>query len=275
MKKLLVGSVALVALIAAAPASAADLRRPAPVYKAPPPPPPPVLTWTGCYIGGHVGGAWADVEWNYTNINPYSAINPAGPIDGTTNTFEPSSWIAGAQAGCQYQFAGGFVIGIEGTWSGTDLNESKPNVVQVFAGSTQTVTTDINSIFTIAGRLGYAFTPNALGYVKGGYAAARIETSGVTAPPVPGLQLDWSTSDWHGGWVAGIGAEFRVMPNITFGVEYNYIGLRTETHVGAVSGGVIGPGNQIVHNVEADIQTVTARVNFLFGPGPGPVVAKY
>ena len=38
-------------------ASAADLPR-----KAPPPPPPPVFSWTGFYIGAHIGSAWSTVE---------------------------------------------------------------------------------------------------------------------------------------------------------------------------------------------------------------------
>src|SRR3981081_3617030 len=56
MKKFLLGTVALVALGAAAPAMAADLAaRPytkAPAYAA------PIYNWTGFYIGGHVGGAF-------------------------------------------------------------------------------------------------------------------------------------------------------------------------------------------------------------------------
>ena len=51
MKKLLLGSIALVALSVSGAALAADLK---PVYKAPPPP-PVYFSWTGCYIGGHVG----------------------------------------------------------------------------------------------------------------------------------------------------------------------------------------------------------------------------
>ena len=51
MKKILLAAAALTAL-AAAPAMAADLARPEPVYKAPPPPPAPVYIWTGCYVGG-------------------------------------------------------------------------------------------------------------------------------------------------------------------------------------------------------------------------------
>ena len=56
MKKILLAGVALSALIAG-PAMAADLPVRAPAYKAP----PPVITyysWTGCYVGGHVGGVW-------------------------------------------------------------------------------------------------------------------------------------------------------------------------------------------------------------------------
>lgn len=56
MKKMLLGTTALLALGATAPAFAADLAaRPytkAPAYTAP----AVVYNWTGFYIGGHVGG---------------------------------------------------------------------------------------------------------------------------------------------------------------------------------------------------------------------------
>ena len=65
MKKPFLASVALAALITA-PAIAADLRRP--VYPPPAPQPTVVIpiqiwTWTGCYVGGHVGGLWAGKEF--------------------------------------------------------------------------------------------------------------------------------------------------------------------------------------------------------------------
>src|SRR5262245_19587520 len=56
MKKLLLGSVALVALGLGAPAAFAA-ERAVPAY-APPPPPPPAYTWTGCYIGGSAGSSY-------------------------------------------------------------------------------------------------------------------------------------------------------------------------------------------------------------------------
>ena len=56
MKKFLLGTVALVALDAA-PAMAADLAA-RPYMKAPPAVMAPIYSWTGFYIGGHVGGGW-------------------------------------------------------------------------------------------------------------------------------------------------------------------------------------------------------------------------
>jgi outer membrane immunogenic protein len=53
MKKLFLASVALVALNAGGSALAADMR-----VKYAPPPPPPVFSWSGCYIGVHVGAGW-------------------------------------------------------------------------------------------------------------------------------------------------------------------------------------------------------------------------
>ena len=56
MRKLLLGVIAVAALVAG-PALAADLRA-RPIYKSPPPV-TPYFSWTGCYLGGNVGGAWA------------------------------------------------------------------------------------------------------------------------------------------------------------------------------------------------------------------------
>ncbi|MGA9124714.1 MAG: porin family protein, partial [Pseudolabrys sp.] len=46
--------------LAAGQASAADLPRKAPPAYIPPAPPP--ITWTGCYIGANIGGAFGDAS---------------------------------------------------------------------------------------------------------------------------------------------------------------------------------------------------------------------
>ena len=62
MKKILAG-LALSALLAA-PALAADLPARMPV-KAAPAPIITVFSWTGCYIGGHVGYAWGSKKVDF------------------------------------------------------------------------------------------------------------------------------------------------------------------------------------------------------------------
>src|SRR5262245_48658532 len=87
-------------------ASAADM-----AVKAPPPPPPVVVAaWTGCYIGGNVGGVWSrsDVNWvpnppGFPASGPDIALSAAGRLDA-------SGVIAGGQVGCNWQ-SGAFVLG--------------------------------------------------------------------------------------------------------------------------------------------------------------------
>src|SRR6476619_6976477 len=94
MRTFLLGAAALLAL--AAPAAAADM--PARTYtKAPAYTPPQVIyNWTGFYIGGHVGGAFAG-----------------------DNTFQSSDarFLGGVQGGFDYQFAPNWVMGVEAHYS--------------------------------------------------------------------------------------------------------------------------------------------------------------
>jgi len=78
MKKLFLGSVALVALGLGAPAALAAER---PVPYTPPPPPAPVYTWSGCHVGGTAGGSWGTS--NRTAVFNTAVPNAAGlPITG-------------------------------------------------------------------------------------------------------------------------------------------------------------------------------------------------
>ena len=90
--------------LAASQASAADLPRKAPAYV---PPAPPPLTWTGCYIGANVGGAWG----RFRLEGPFG-----GSAEQSTNN---ASFVGGGQIGCDYQFSGGWVIGFRNMFDGT------------------------------------------------------------------------------------------------------------------------------------------------------------
>ena len=92
MKKILLGTVALVVFGATVPALAADLA-PRPYTKAPAYMAPIIYNWTGFYIGGHVGGAFAGND----------------SLSGSDGRF-----LGGIQGGADYQFAAtNWVLGVE------------------------------------------------------------------------------------------------------------------------------------------------------------------
>src|SRR5262249_2398077 len=138
-------------------ALAADL--PArPVYKAPVAP-PIVYTWTGCYIGGNVGYGWQrNKSWD-----------PSAEVSAGSETAK--GVVGGGQIGCDYQFSGNWVIGIQGMFDGADVHGTHPNPTQ-----TQDIFGFKTSWFgTLTGRLGYAVTPQTLLYVKGGAAWVHVK----------------------------------------------------------------------------------------------------
>src|SRR5260370_18824922 len=54
------GSIVLSVVVRGGRAGAADL----PVAT----PPPPAFNWSGCYVGGFVGGAWSDGDMTFTDL---------------------------------------------------------------------------------------------------------------------------------------------------------------------------------------------------------------
>src|SRR6201982_3894500 len=86
---------AVVIGLAASQASAADLPRKAPAYV---PPAPPPYVWTGCYIGGNVGAAFARVD--VTNVF----------TGGSASRSSETSFAGGGQIGCDYQFYNSWVV---------------------------------------------------------------------------------------------------------------------------------------------------------------------
>src|SRR5437016_5219146 len=115
MKQIIFAAAAAVAF-ASGSAIAADLPTKAPYYKAP----PAYYGWSGCYIGGNLGGAWARLHDHWTP-------NPAGfPVSGpslTANgaaTLDDSGVIGGGQFGCNLE-ANGMVWGVESDFDFANL----------------------------------------------------------------------------------------------------------------------------------------------------------
>src|SRR5262245_55374485 len=79
-------------------------------FRAPLVAPAPLFTWTGCYIGGHLGGGWGE-----------KTVSVPALLPGASVTGDTSGFLGGGQVGCNLQFGSNWVIGIEGDGSGSDI----------------------------------------------------------------------------------------------------------------------------------------------------------
>lgn len=270
MKTKLVGMLAaVISLGTAGAASAADMA----VKARPLPPPVPVFTWTGCFIGGNVGGLWADKSWNVAPGDP--SINPnTGIVVGTPfGSHTADGWMGGVQAGCDYQFAGSnWVIGIQGDYDWADARGRSVDFVNnTFFGTTGYFDeTKVDSIASVTGRLGYAWN-RLLGYVRGGYAWERDKYY-VFGPANAFGTLRAAASETRGGWTVGVGGEYAFTNNVSAFVEYNYydFGTRRNSFYSVVTPNVLFD----VADIRETKSVVKGGINFRWGPG-GAVVAKY
>jgi outer membrane immunogenic protein len=267
MRKLLLGTMALIGLLSAGAAQAADM----PVKAAPAAAPPP-FNWTGFYIGVHGGGAWGTVE----------STLPLGTIDSTALTLPISShtingFVAGGQVGYNWQVNPWLVFGIEGQFSWTDATGRTPCAPLSILGCT----TDVNWIATFAGRIGYAMDRTMI-YIKGGVAWADTDHT----VDFLGISI-LSSSSTRTGAMIGAGIEHAFAPNWSAKIEYNFMDFDTDRlGFGLANGGCPEAmalsvrdrmcGRTIDADVTQKIHLIKFGLNYRFNWGsPAPVAARY
>jgi outer membrane immunogenic protein len=250
MKKFLLGAVGFVALVSAAPASAADLAaRP---YTKAPPMIAAIYDWSGFYVGANGGWGSSRNCWDFLPVA--GGVTPEGCHDATGG-------VAGGQIGYRWQSAG-WVFGLEAQGDWADLRGSNISLAVPAPGAINRSKIDAFGLFT--GQIGYAWN-SALLYVKGGaavtdgrYDVRNAVTNVVTA--TSGDQTRW-------GGTIGAGVEYGFAPNWSAGVEYDHIFSQDKTVTFTAPGGVFA-----TDRIRQDVDLVTARVNYRWG---GPVVPKY
>src|SRR2546423_882130 len=121
MKKLCIGVVAVVSIVCG-PALAADMPAKAPVYKAAA---PVSFAWTGCYVGGNVGGGWA--RTSYRINDPRTA-----PFDGTDLGSNTGSGVVGGGHICWRQVGPGSLNTTILTWEPTGRRSSETQISRFF-----------------------------------------------------------------------------------------------------------------------------------------------
>jgi outer membrane immunogenic protein len=259
MKKFLLGTVTLVALGIAAPASAADLAaRP---YKAPPPAPVvAIYDWTGFYIGANGGYGWARQCLDITQLG-LATVFAEGCND-------KGGGLVGGQIGYRWQ-AGSWVFGLEAQGDWANLRTERVFVnTPAFLVTSNTWKSNINGLGLFTGQVGYAWNA-ALFYVKGGAAVANQRFDIFNT--VTGIGIAQADRTRWGGTV-GVGWEYGFAPNWTAGIEYDYLFRESDNRT------FLTPNlrvTSITANTRTDINMVTARISYKFGGYGGPVVAKY
>jgi outer membrane immunogenic protein len=253
------------------PSAAADLGA-RPIGKAPIMAPPPVFSWTGCYIGGFVGGAFPERDVTNTDVGgPFGSVNALVAYNDGLNhswiTGLDSSFIGGGTLGCNYQWPGSsFVVGIEGEvgflrMRGTAADPLSP-ALDTFAA------TKIGDWYgMITGRLGWAINTVLL-YAKGGAAFIDVDHAVVDAcnTGACGVGLVATTfSDTKTTWTAGGGVEWAFAPNWTVKAEYMFIALdEVDRSCGVIAAGpATGLTTCFTHDL-GGIHTGKLGVNFKF-----------
>jgi outer membrane immunogenic protein len=236
MKKFLLATVALVALGATVPALAADL--PARTYTKAPAYAAPIYNWTGFYVGGHIGGAFAGDN----------------SLTGSDGRF-----LGGIQGGADYQFANNWVLGIEAEYSWLSNN----NNGVLFPGGVL-VNSNSNQFGSVTGRVGYSFGPTLL-YVKGGYAFKDGDNASAS---IGGVPVAFTTDGNHNdGYTVGAGLEYMFAPNWSAKIEYQYYNFGSGTFT-------TGPVGLAGSHFRDDENSVKAGVNYRFN-WAGPVAGRY
>lgn len=215
MKKFLLASVATLAIIGTA--SAADLRVRAPVYVQP----VPVYSWTGCYIGGHVGYGKGQSSHNFQFDD---VTNNFGTTEYYfTNNFDNKGGVYGGQAGCNYQ-VGHFVFGVEGDYSWANLNASY-NFADL--PDSASFSSKVDSLASIRGRFGLA-EDRALLYVTMGAAWANLKYSyALLDADTANVAASYSFKS-KDGIVVGAGAQYALTNWLILRAEYLHYTFGTD-----------------------------------------------
>jgi outer membrane immunogenic protein len=222
----------------------------------------PRFSWTGCYVGGHLGGGMGSKAMtDPVQLVQDSLIAPGTTTGVTTVTTSPTGAVIGGEIGCDYQFSSNVVMGIEGTASGTTMRGSAMvGLPAGVPGDVALVQANNDFLASVTGRIGYAFD-NILIYGRGGFAVAgdKYDVSGGTFNA--GGPFHFQGADNRYGYVVGGGLDWAFTRHWSANVEYDYYGfgngniLMTDQFSGLT--GVV--------NVKQSVQVIKVGFNFHIG----------
>jgi outer membrane immunogenic protein len=239
---------------------AADLPANVPVYKAPAA--VPAFSWTGFYLGGHVGGGSAATDASSVP----GGLGLAG-VDTTLWGIRGSGILGGFQAGFNWQLSPNWVIGIEGDGTWTGIKDGLSGVATTggvpIVGSAETISRDIRWLATVRGRIGLTFDRWMI-FGTGGGAFGGLNFTANSSFGAGAVTFPFAGSSNRTGWVAGGGVQYAVSNNWLLRGEYLFYRLNGSSGIGPAS--VAGfPGTYGYSWSDTNIHTARFGIDYKFG----------
>jgi outer membrane immunogenic protein len=227
-------------------------------------------TGRGAAAAGLLVLAWSEAAHAAAIIDPVGF----GPATG-------SSWLGGAVAGYNWQ-RGSFVFGFEGDISWAHLKSDTSGTFSspfttTFVYPSGTVSANIDWYGTARARLGWA-NGSFLVYGTGGLAYGNVGVTSTydlgTAGQTSGIApLTSQTSGVRTGWVAGVGVDHLLTPNLVLNFEYQYVDLGTVNLAAVSAPSPLQRLSSPSASAQARFQTVTIGLSYKFPPPSGPNAA--
>jgi len=269
MKKYLLGSAVIAALIGARSADAGEMQIPSAATP---------YNWTGWYVGATAGASWGQYHPN-TSTAPLAA----GVIDAAgAQTIKANGFVTGIEGGYNWQIAY-VLLGVEADLQAVSLDGAVASgaLGDPTAASGRFFVTsygDTDWLFTARPRIGLIATNGWLFYATGGLALTRLQTdfsfvSFINTPQGLGQAAAESgkLDTLKSGYAAGAGFEMPLTNSLTVKADYLHVGFGNTAGVSTAS--ILTPtfsGQVFNHSSALNADMVRVGLNYHLGNPAAP-----
>jgi opacity protein-like surface antigen/outer membrane protease len=282
VKKLLLGSIAVLSVAGVHCAVAGDM----PVKA--PPPAQAAFNWTGWYAGVTAGAAQGQYD-------PRTSMSTGGYIPAAADaaivtaagsqTIKPTGFVAGIEGGYNWQ-VGNWLLGVEGDVQAVHLIGAASSYAvpyaTAFGPGVFTVTSYGNSdwLLTARPRIGFLTPQHWLLYATGGLALTQLQSDFSYVDASIGFEFENARlNTLKAGYAVGAGIEAPLTDRLSLKAEYLHVGFGNTA--GAETANALGnvpPQEVFAHSSDLKADMVRAGLNYHFGdpgaaPGGGPIIA--